>query len=305
MKYAPLTADRYRLGRTLRGDARLVCVEAEPAAEVVNVYIEHARIEVDLRVVGTDAGLPWAELVAAGRRVECPLAEVEPGVWRLRAPLAEMLPSTDRAEHWNVMVHTDGHPPLRLARRLHDVRTPERVFAMRKILVSPARGALMTIQPRYTRQATSGSPADASPGPSEEQMKVAFLLTEADVMGDAERALFGHAAELATRYEVQVISVFKARRRRFTSPDPRVAVSFLVESLQSRAVRLPGPDAAVGTALAALPSEVVERRWDERFHRLADIEVEYALHNLDADVLVVTSPARCSPTRHASRPRTR
>ncbi len=36
---------------------------------------------------------------------------------------------------------------------------------------------------------------------------------------------------------------------------------------------------------------MVERRWDERFHRLADIEVEYALHNLDADVLVVTSPA--------------
>ncbi|MET8892633.1 hypothetical protein [Streptomyces albogriseolus] len=150
MKYAPLTADRYRLGRTLRGDARLVCIEAKPAAEVVNVYIEHARIEVDLRVLGTDAGRPWAELVAAGRSVECPLAEVEPGVWRLRAPLAEMLPSTGRAEHWNVMVHTDGHPPLRLARRLHDVRTPERVFAMRKILVSPVRGALMTIQPRYT-----------------------------------------------------------------------------------------------------------------------------------------------------------
>ncbi|GHF95064.1 stealth conserved region 3 domain-containing protein [Streptomyces albogriseolus] len=122
-------------------------------------------------------------------------------------------------------------------------------------------------------------------------MKVAFLLTEADVMGDAERALFQHASELATRHEVQVVSVFKARRRRFTAPGPRVAVSFLVESLQSRAVRREGPDAAAGAALAALPSEVVERRWDDRFHRLADIEVEYALRGLDADVLVVTSPA--------------
>ncbi|MFE9701991.1 hypothetical protein [Streptomyces sp. NPDC005930] len=150
MKYAPLTADRYRVGRTLRGDARIVCTKAKPAAEVVNVYIEHARIEVDLRVLGADVGEPWAELVAAGRSVERPLDGVEPGVWRLEVPLAEMLPSGERPEHWNVLVHTDGRPALRLARRLHDVQTPERVFAMRKIVVSPVRGALMTIQPRYT-----------------------------------------------------------------------------------------------------------------------------------------------------------
>ncbi|MEW2259993.1 hypothetical protein [Streptomyces sp. NPDC047869] len=150
MKYSPLTADRYRLGRTLRGDARVVCSKAKPAAEVVNVYIEHARIEVDLRVLGTGTDEPWAELVAAGRSVRCPLVEAEPGVWRLEVPLAEMVPFTKRPEHWNVVVHTEGHAPLRLARRLHDVQTPERVFAMRKILVSPVRGTLMTIQPRYT-----------------------------------------------------------------------------------------------------------------------------------------------------------
>ncbi|GHE78505.1 hypothetical protein GCM10014715_37170 [Streptomyces spiralis] len=150
MKYSPITADRYRLGRTLRGDARVVCTKAAPAAEVINVYIEHARIEVDLRILGVRADAPWAELVAAGRSVECPLDEVEPDVWRLEVPLAEMLPSTGQREHWNVMVHTDGRAPLRLARRLHDVQTPERVFAMRKILVSPLRGTLMTIEPRYT-----------------------------------------------------------------------------------------------------------------------------------------------------------
>ncbi len=136
-------------------------------------------------------------------------------------------------------------------------------------------------------------------------MKVAFLLTEADVMGDAERALFQHASELATRHEVQVVSVFKARRRRFTAPGPRVAVSFLVESLQSRAVRREGPDAAAGAALAVLPSEVVERRWDDRFHRLADIEVEYALRGPGRRRPGRDLARRCSPTRHASRPRRR
>ncbi|MEU2554040.1 stealth conserved region 3 domain-containing protein [Streptomyces sp. NPDC013313] len=122
-------------------------------------------------------------------------------------------------------------------------------------------------------------------------MKVAFLLTQADVMGDAERAVFGHAAELTARHKVQVLSVFKARRRRFVPPDSRIAVNFLIETTQSRAVRRPGPDSAASAALIALPSEVIERRWDDRFHRLADIEVEYALQGLDADVLIVTSPA--------------
>ncbi|MFJ3309739.1 stealth conserved region 3 domain-containing protein [Streptomyces sp. NPDC086549] len=123
-------------------------------------------------------------------------------------------------------------------------------------------------------------------------MRVAFLLTQADVLGDAERAVFGHAAALAGRHEqVRIVSVFKERRRRFVSPDPRVDVTFLIESLRSRAVRRTGlaPDAEA--ALASLPSDFVERRWDDRFHRLADIEMEHALQNLDTDILVTTSPA--------------
>ncbi|MEU9978078.1 stealth conserved region 3 domain-containing protein [Streptomyces sp. NPDC051014] len=122
-------------------------------------------------------------------------------------------------------------------------------------------------------------------------MRIAFLLTQADVLGGEERAVLGHAGALADRHEVSVISVFKARRRRFSAPDPRVPVGFLVEALQHRPVRRSTLDEAAGPALSALPSEVVERRWDDRFSRLTDIELEYALQDIDVDVLVTTSPA--------------
>ncbi|MCX3062576.1 stealth conserved region 3 domain-containing protein [Streptomyces beihaiensis] len=124
-------------------------------------------------------------------------------------------------------------------------------------------------------------------------MKIAFLMARVDVMGDAERAVLQHASGLADRHDVRVISVFKARRRRFVPPDERVAVHFLVEAANAphRATRREGPDPRTAAALAALPSEVVERRWDGRYHRLADIELEYLLQDIDVDVLVPTSPA--------------
>ncbi|MFE1272343.1 stealth conserved region 3 domain-containing protein [Streptomyces sp. NPDC058758] len=123
-------------------------------------------------------------------------------------------------------------------------------------------------------------------------MKVTFLLHAVDVLGDPERAVLHQASELAGRHEVAVLSVFKARRRRFTPYDGRVPVTFLVEAAgpQQRAVRPDGPDEAFAAALAARPSELVERRWDDRHNRLSDIETEYALTTLDTDVLVTTTP---------------
>ncbi|MFD4390351.1 stealth conserved region 3 domain-containing protein [Streptomyces sp. NPDC058495] len=134
-------------------------------------------------------------------------------------------------------------------------------------------------------------------------MKVTFLLHAADVLGDAERAVFHQASELAARHEVAVLSLFKARRRRFTPDDPRVPVTFLVEAAgpRQRAGRQDGPDETLAAALAARPSDLVERRWDETHNRLTDIEAEYALRTLAADVLVTTTPglmalaARCAP----------
>ncbi|MFD4645412.1 hypothetical protein [Streptomyces sp. NPDC058441] len=151
MKASPLTGDRYRVSRTVRGDLRVVCSAATPAAELANVHVEHARVEVDLYLFGVWAEEPVAEFVAAGRSVDRPLFEVVPGLWRVDVPLAEMVPEPGRRQHWDVMVHAEGHHrPLRLARRLHDVRDPDRVFGMRKIMVAPQRQQLMVVEPRYT-----------------------------------------------------------------------------------------------------------------------------------------------------------
>ncbi|MDX2847511.1 hypothetical protein [Actinacidiphila glaucinigra] len=150
MEVSPITGHRYRVGRTATGTVRVVCGAARAAVEVVNVHIEHAGIRVDFRVLGMRPDAPWAEFVASGRRVPRPLAVVEPGVWRVAVPLADMKPLGRRAEHWDVLMCSAEHRPVRVARRLHDVRNPGRVFAMRKIVVAPAPGHLMTIEPRYT-----------------------------------------------------------------------------------------------------------------------------------------------------------
>ncbi|MEU7036193.1 hypothetical protein ABZ958_21255 [Streptomyces sp. NPDC046237] len=150
MDASPVTGDRYRIGWTATGNARIRCTPARPAVEVVDVHIEHARIDVDVRLLGMADAAGWSEFVASGRRVRRDLAEVEPGVWRVEVPLADMVPRADRREHWDVVLCGAGRRPLRFARRLHDLSNPQRVFSMRKIVVAPQRDHLMTIEPRYT-----------------------------------------------------------------------------------------------------------------------------------------------------------
>jgi hypothetical protein len=151
MSVSPVTGDRYRVGRTVRGDARVVCSEASPAAEVANVHTAHSGVELDLYLYGVRADSPVAEFVAAGHSIERPLFETVPGLWRVEVPLSEMVPDSGRRVHWDVMVHPGGRRrPLRLARRLHDVRDPGKVFGMRKVTVAPQRERLMVVEPRYT-----------------------------------------------------------------------------------------------------------------------------------------------------------
>ncbi|MFE5796579.1 hypothetical protein ACFQ8C_28920 [Streptomyces sp. NPDC056503] len=150
MTASPISGDRYRVGRSFAGSARLRRSPAVPGAEVVDVHIQHARIDVSVRLVGLEAGEPWCEFVASGRRIPVGLTETGPGVWQAEVPLAEMYPVSDRREHWDVLLHTGERRPHRVARLLHDLSDPQRVLAMREVVVAPQKDSLMSVEPRYT-----------------------------------------------------------------------------------------------------------------------------------------------------------
>ncbi|MEU9289204.1 stealth conserved region 3 domain-containing protein [Streptomyces sp. NPDC048275] len=124
-------------------------------------------------------------------------------------------------------------------------------------------------------------------------MKITFLLTTADAVGGTERAVFNQAAELATRHDVRVLSVFKSKSAQFFTPDERVRVDYLVD-LTGRAPRPLRPtkvDDSVWAGLAAQPSHIVDRSWEAAFNRLSDVELELALQDTDTDILITTTPA--------------
>ncbi|MFF4017392.1 hypothetical protein [Streptomyces sp. NPDC001843] len=150
MAASPVTGARHRVGRTVTGTARIVSSAPRPAVEVAKVHMTHAGIAVDFRVLGTRADSPWAEFVAAGRRIRQPVHPLGPDTYRTEVPLDRMEPRSSRPEHWDVVLCQEAGPSLRLGRRLHDVRNPRRVFAMRGMAMTPAGRTPMIVQPRYT-----------------------------------------------------------------------------------------------------------------------------------------------------------
>jgi hypothetical protein len=150
MTTSRITGARYRVGRTVTGAARIVSSDPVPAVEVSKVHMSHAGITVDFRVLGTEVDRPWVEFVAAGRQIRHPVEALGPGVFRTEVPLEQMTPRSTRPEHWDVVLHREAGSPLRLGRRLHDVRNPRRVFAMRSMAMTPVGRTPMIVQPRYT-----------------------------------------------------------------------------------------------------------------------------------------------------------
>ncbi|WP_416980335.1 hypothetical protein [Streptomyces sp. T028] len=150
MAASPVTGERHRLGRSLRGSARVVSTGARPAVEVTKVHLGHAGVTVDFRVLGTRAEEPWAEFVASGRRIEQPVTPLGPGTYRVDVPLGQMPPRGTRPDHWDVVLADRTGRPMRLGRRLHDVRNPLRVFAMRAMAITPHGHPPLIVQPRYT-----------------------------------------------------------------------------------------------------------------------------------------------------------
>ncbi|MHC3469587.1 hypothetical protein ACYF6T_12810 [Streptomyces sp. 7R007] len=150
MTASPVTGERHRLGRSVRGSARVVTTPARSAVEVSKVHLNHAGVTVDFRVLGTRAEEPRAEFVASGRRVEQPVTALGAGTYRVEVPLERMPPRGARPDHWDVVLVDRAGRSMRLGRRLHDVRNPLRVFAMRSLAVTPPGRAPMIVQPRYT-----------------------------------------------------------------------------------------------------------------------------------------------------------
>lgn len=153
MEASPVTGQRHRIGRSVRGSAQVVSAAAQPAVEVVKVHLTHVGVTVDFRTLGVDVQEPWAELVASGRRIEQPVAAVPGGdhrVLRVEVPLGRMTPRGARPEHWDLVLCDRSGKAMRLGRRLHDVRNPLRVFAMRSLAITPQGQPPLIVQPRYT-----------------------------------------------------------------------------------------------------------------------------------------------------------
>ncbi|WP_202486087.1 hypothetical protein [Streptomyces sp. SID4985] len=150
MEASPVTGERHRIGRSVRGSVRVVSADARAAVEVAKVHLEHSGLTVDFRVLGTRFEAPWAEFTASGRTVERAVTALGPDILRVEVPLGEMAPRGVRPEHWDVQLRDATGRSLRLGRRLHDVRNPLRVFAVRRLAVTPPGLTTMIVQPRYT-----------------------------------------------------------------------------------------------------------------------------------------------------------
>ncbi|MFC7481233.1 glycosyltransferase [Luedemannella flava] len=86
--------------------------------------------------------------------------------------------------------------------------------------------------------------------------------------------------------------------------DPRIRVSYLVDNVGAvpRPVRKSTLTDAQCQALAAADSRLIPKRWEVAFNKLAEIELEYALRELDTDILVSSSPALMAATTTFARP---
>lgn len=123
-------------------------------------------------------------------------------------------------------------------------------------------------------------------------MKITFLLTWGDAMGGTERAVLRQASWLAERHDVEVLSVFRTQDTPAFAIDPRVRMTYLVDTRESlhRPARRELSD-ELCRVLSATPSELVRPQWEQAFTRLADLELERVLRECSADIVVSTTPA--------------
>ncbi|PZT77323.1 MULTISPECIES: hypothetical protein [unclassified Streptomyces] len=150
MEASAATGGRYRLGRSVTGNALVTFSRPQPSTEVVRVHVTHSQVDVTFRVVGAEPKAPSVEFAASGRRLEAVAEPSGDGLWQVTVPLDLMVPTRDRAEQWDLILISDNLRDMRLGRRLHDVRNPGRVFAYRQTAVTPMGLHPLLVLPRYT-----------------------------------------------------------------------------------------------------------------------------------------------------------
>ncbi|GFH34121.1 glycosyltransferase family 4 protein [Streptomyces pacificus] len=130
-------------------------------------------------------------------------------------------------------------------------------------------------------------------------MKVSFLIHTIYGIGGTIRTTLNLAEELASRHEVEIVSVFRHRDEPLFAIDPRITVVPLVDTRPS------SPGDETRHPLALEPAECVpahEARFKE-YSRLTDRRVSDHYAASDADVVIGTRPglvayvARCAPAR--------
>ncbi|HWM73374.1 MAG TPA: stealth conserved region 3 domain-containing protein [Nocardioides sp.] len=119
-------------------------------------------------------------------------------------------------------------------------------------------------------------------------MKIAFLISTIHDLGGTAGAVVTQANALCARHDVEIISVYRDEAHHFPV-DPRVTVTDLVD-LRGDKVELSGLDADRAAGLQGRLPTMIEAGSDPTLDALADVALEAALPELDAEVLVTVTP---------------
>lgn len=118
-------------------------------------------------------------------------------------------------------------------------------------------------------------------------MKITFLLGSAYGMGGTIRATLTLANHLATRHEIQIITLHRRRNDPFFPIDDRISIRTLMDLREE--VRPSRLEASLGRRDSRLVPRG-ERIWSQVTLR-GDYQIWRALRSLDTDVLISTRPA--------------
>ena len=170
----PITGVRHRFGLTVTGRARLDVLPAAAHAELVDLRLSLTGALLTVNLIGSDARISAVEAVAEHGSLPCPAWEPpaldsptapEPNAGRaddprltVRVPLAEMAArqggkQADAARWSFEAVLTDGRR-LRVARQLHGLRSPLRVFTAQSLPVAVGYRTLLRVATGFTRRGT-------------------------------------------------------------------------------------------------------------------------------------------------------